>query len=60
MVLALQGGPFQIKTGEGNVGKYLRILKRKHRRAASALELLGRTDLEGALKLFKRTLDELD
>jgi ribosomal protein S21 len=60
MVLSLQAGPFQIKIGEGKVRKSLRILKRDHRRATSALELLSRTDLEETLKLFKRILDELD
>lgn len=60
MVLELQGGPFQMRIGEGEVREYLRILKRNHRRAISALELLDRTDLEDALKLFKRLLDELD
>jgi ribosomal protein S21 len=60
MVLSLQAGPFQIKIGEGKVRKSLRILKRDHRRASPALELFSRTDLEKALKLFKRMLDELD
>jgi hypothetical protein len=60
MVLSLQAGPFQIKIGEGKVRESLRILKRDHRRATSALELLSRTDLEETLKLFKRILDELD
>ena len=49
-----------MRIGEGEVREYLRILKRNHRRAISALELLDRTDLEDALKLFKRLLDELD
>ena len=49
-----------MKIGEGKVRKSLQILKCDHRRASSALELFSRTDLEEALKLFKRVLDELD
>jgi hypothetical protein len=60
MVFSLQAGPFQIKIGEGKIREFLRILKRDHRRATSALELLSRNDLEKGLKLFKRILDELD
>jgi hypothetical protein len=52
--------PFRIKIGEEKVREYLRFLKRDHRRATSALELLSRTDLEEGLNLFKRILDELD
>ena len=60
MVLSLQAGPFQIKIGEGKIRESLRILKRDHRRATSGLELLSRTDLEKAINLFTRMLDELD
>lgn len=60
MVLSLQAGPFQIIIGEGEIRESLRMLKRDHRRATSALKLLSRTDLEKGLKLFKRMLDELD
>ena len=62
MMLLLQAGPFQIKIGEGKVRESLRILKHDHRHATatSALESLSRTDLEKAVKLFKRILDELD
>jgi hypothetical protein len=38
----------------------LRFLKRDHRRATSHLELSSRADLDKALKLFRRVLDELD
>jgi hypothetical protein len=54
--------PFRIIIGEEapeKVREYLRFLKRYHRRTTSHPEL-SRADLEEALKLFKRVLNELD
>ena len=60
MVVSLQPGPFQIKIGEWENQRNLRILKRDYRRTTSHPKLLSRTELEKGLKLFKRILDELD
>lgn len=48
--------PFRTIIGEEKVRRYLRLLKRDHRR----LELLTHAELGEALKPLTRVLDELD
>jgi hypothetical protein len=46
--------------GEGKVRRSFQLLTRNHRRTSSHLNLMSRADVNEALSLLGRMLDELD